>query len=106
MAVKKQRHTRKQALNISKEYQNIVGKLYLSKDQVMEVIEAVTIAPYDKKNKSTFVEKYKIYRDTEKAISFYEGVDYDVVVFTNCPDGICCRDLDKFTDGEGILQHN
>ncbi|MBS1690361.1 MAG: hypothetical protein JSS96_16645, partial [Bacteroidetes bacterium] len=67
MAYKKQRHNRKQALNISKEYQTIVGKLYLSKDNVMEVVEAVSIAPYDKKNKSVFVEKYKIYRDAEKA---------------------------------------
>jgi len=101
----KQRHNRKQALSVCSDYQDIIGKLYLAADNTMEVVAAVCIAPYDKKSKATFIDRYKIYRDVEKAISFYQGLDYDVVVFTNCPDGLCCRDLDNFTSGDGILQH-
>jgi len=101
----KQKQTKKEALNTCKNYQPIIGKLYLTKDNGVEVVEAICIVPFDKKNKAIFIERYKIYRNPDKAISFYDGGDYTVMVITTCATGICCRELDKFINGEGILQH-
>ncbi len=74
--------SREEAENLSKEYQYLSGREFLDGENNSSTVECVTIAPFDPINKLILLHEYKDCRNCEKAMDFYAGYDFDVVVIT------------------------
>jgi hypothetical protein len=83
---KKFKKLAKQALSLSEasalsfDNQHLVGHIILGDNNEFEVIDSITIAPYGKLNQLLFFKLYKEMKDPEKAISFYDLPQYDVII--------------------------
>ena len=68
-----------QALAICRDYQHWVGKAYDGSD----TIECIAISPLDPLNKYIFNTYYLDSKDAVKALQFYYGPYYDVMVISS-----------------------
>lgn len=78
--MEKKPFTLKQALALCQHYQGLIGnsfdKLILGKG----IIECVAVAPYEESKQWQFAQFYREVKDPWKALQFYRGTDFDVVV--------------------------
>lgn len=73
--------TKEQAIEISEDFEDIIGtRLKLSQAEIYR-IENVIYSPLNESEKVQFVENYKNSKDQEAAIAFYGGEDFDVILF-------------------------
>jgi hypothetical protein len=74
--------TEEQARNICSDYQYLCGLPIDKKVPGKGVISCVTIAPYDQAKQWQFAQYYKDYRDPVKALKFYKGTQFSVLVLS------------------------
>jgi len=78
--VKNEPITLNKAIALCNKYQHLKGNVVISGKGDFEVIDCITIAPHDKLNKMLFFKLYKEMKDAEKAITFYNDSQYDVIL--------------------------
>lgn len=67
---------------MSLDYQHLVGLPFDGKALGMGRIECVAVAPYDEAKKWLFAQYCREYEDAVKALRFYSGSEYDVVLLS------------------------
>lgn len=72
--------TLEQAIAICRDYQAIIGSIFEKESLGKGYIECVAVAPYEEAKQWLFAQYYKEYRDATKALSFYKGHEYDVII--------------------------
>ena len=92
--------TYRQALAVCKEYQNLIGKSFDPTEHWNEV-ECVAVAPYDEINKWIFTRYYSDLKSPVKALEYYEGHFYDVVVIARSRvdrNWCVCKDIKTYLE--------
>lgn len=72
--------TKKEAKNLCEAYQHLKGSIIFNGKDDYKIVDCVCISPAYKKDKLTFIKKYSIFRNAEKAISAYDGIYFDVII--------------------------
>jgi len=72
--------TKKEAKNLCEAYQYLQGNIIFNGKDDYKVVDCVCISPSYKKDKLSFIKKYSIYRNAEKAIASYDGIYFDVLI--------------------------
>lgn len=73
-----------EAKAIAEEYQDLVGQPFCREYRAMGVIECVAVAPADVLHKGYFLEYYQIFKDADKALSYFTDTqEYDVVLINS-----------------------
>ncbi len=73
----------KEAKETAAEYQYLTGQPFCREYRAMGVIECVAIAPADALHKSYFLEYYQIFKDADKALSYFKDTtEFDVVLIS------------------------
>lgn len=93
------------------EYQHLTGQPFCREYRAMGVIECVAIAPADAMHKSYFLEYYQIFKDADKALSYFKDTTaFDVVLIsTDSEQNNTIRDLSahlayqRSTKGQPVL---
>lgn len=75
-------YTYSKALDICLEYQYLVDCALSSEYRDLGRIEHVAISPASEKEKNEFIEYFKAFNDVEKALSFFDTKEYDVVLIS------------------------
>ena len=70
----------KQAIAICNEYQHLKGNVVISDNADFEVVDCVCIVPHDKLERLLFFKLFKEMKDAEKALTFYQGKEYDIAL--------------------------
>lgn len=71
-----------QASAICRDYQHLCGRIMDQQVLGKGYIECVAVAPYETAKKWLFAQFYRDNRDPVKALQFYKGNDYDVIVLS------------------------
>lgn len=74
--------TLKQSKAICEDFQFLKGQLFNNIPTDEKVVDCIAIAPFDEINKWIFINYYAEYQDVEKALEYYCGPFYDVLVIS------------------------
>lgn len=69
-----------QAKYIRRDFQNLIGQEFLTKNNVRACISYVVVSPYDEVNKYMFMLDFRNCQDPIKALKGYDGYLFDVMV--------------------------
>lgn len=69
-----------QASRVCEHYQYLIGNQIMRGWKVFAHIDAVVLCPFDEQSKYRFLEAYKLCKNGEEALSFYNGGYYDILL--------------------------
>jgi hypothetical protein len=78
----KQPLTLNEAMNICRHYQHLNGNVFDKKSLGKGYIECIAVAPFEESKQWLFAQYYHEFRNPNKALQFYNGKDYDVIVLS------------------------
>jgi hypothetical protein len=96
--------TLEEATEICEDFEDLLDTEFKVGESPLLLIEQVTIAPFLETDKISFVERYDQMHDTQNALNFYSGPDYDVLLITSAGDEAKCAyiDIRTFAGLKGI----
>jgi len=71
-----------QASMLCQDYQQLTGSIFDKGSLGKGYIECVAIAPFEESKQWLFAQYYREYRDAQKALKFYHGTEFDVIVLS------------------------
>ena len=71
-----------QALALSRDYQNLIGRCFEKGTLGKGNIECIAVAPYEESKQWLFAQYYKECKDPKRSLQFYQGPHYDVVALS------------------------
>jgi hypothetical protein len=74
--------TLEEAINLSRKYNFLSGQLFDKESLGKGIIDIVTPAPFEESKQWLFAQYYRETRDARKALQFYSGNSYSVVVLS------------------------
>ncbi len=69
------------ANDVAEDFEDLVDTDFRAQNGKVYVIESVSVSPFDEQEKRQFTDNFINCRDKVEAISFYNGGEFDVVVF-------------------------
>jgi hypothetical protein len=77
--------TYEQAKDISEDFEDLIDTTMMMQHDPSETYEVLHVAPspYHETDKAAFLQVYKEEKDVEKAIAFYSGSEYDVIIIAH-----------------------
>jgi hypothetical protein len=94
----------KQAQIVCADYQHLIGNQIKKGWKTIAIIEEILVVPFDDFNKHRFLEEYKKTKNYNRALDFYTGKIYDLLIIgkpiLNPRDVYTC-DLRKYLTDSG-----
>lgn len=94
----------KQACKVCEHYQYLIGNQIMRGWKVFAHIDAIVVSPFDEQSKHQFMEYYKLCKNGEEALSFYQGRYYDILLVgetTLLSHDITTMELKKYLEEQG-----
>lgn len=96
--------TLEQAEEIAEDFEDLLDTDFTISKAMVYLIDNVLVCPFDEENKKLFAANYHQTKDSKSSLSFYNGNEYDVIVFAYDTDdtGYTCIDIRTFAEHRGI----
>jgi hypothetical protein len=96
--------SKQQALTKAKSYEYLSGKIILNERRIPEMIYTVCIAPLSKKDRVIFMNRFNLFKDAERAIAFYNGSSYEVIIIIKNRSSFEYSLLDAYLANAGVAK--